>query len=307
MAAILFLGLLLAACSPAREAPASTGRGAAPKPRPSIVVSTSILGSVVEELAGDAVDLRVLVPNGLDIHEWEPSARDVEVLMRADLVVINGLGLEQGLARTLERARTEGRRFFTATDHIEVRHVGQGEGIPSSDPDQVMGAADPHFWTDPVAMKAVALALATTLDADFGFDLQPRAKAMAARLDALDGEIAARVAALPASRRSIVTGHESLGYFAKRYGFTLVGALVPGLSSEAAASASWLAALKLLITRYRVPVIFTEVGTPRQIVDALSRETGAKAVPLATHLLPETGGYAAFERALADTIVGGLQ
>ncbi len=303
MLALLAAATLSSACLPRREALRVPPAGS----RKAIVVSYAILGSVVQDLVEGAAEVRVLVPNGLDIHEWEPSARDVEALMHADLVVVNGLGLEGGLGKSLDRARGEGRPFFVAADHVTVRVVGEGEGIPGQDPDQAKGAQDPHLWTDPSAMKAVVLALAPRIAEVLGLDVAAKAGAMAKSLDALDAQIAQRVAALPAGRRVLVTGHESLGYFAKRYGFRLVGALVPSLSSEAEASASWLAELKVLIARNGVPVIFTETGTSKQLVLALAQETGVRAVPLATHLLPEKGGYVEFERTLAMTVVDSLQ
>ncbi|HTX73509.1 MAG TPA: metal ABC transporter substrate-binding protein, partial [Rectinemataceae bacterium] len=109
------------------------------------MVTYAILGSVVGELAGADFRVTSLIPNGLDVHEWEPSAKDIETLDSADLVVENGLGLEGGMEKALAQARAVGRRFFTASDHITVRHVGEGEGIPSGDPDQAVGAADPHL------------------------------------------------------------------------------------------------------------------------------------------------------------------
>ena len=291
------------ACSRQGPIPAK-GQG---EGRKTIMVTYTILGSLVSDLAGDSFDVKTLVPNGMDIHEWEPSARDVEALMHADLIVANGIGLEGGMEKTLGRARDAGRPIFLASDQLEVRRVGQGEGIPSGDPDQAIGAEDPHLWTDPLAMKAVVDALALDLGSRFGVDLSSRAAALDERLLALDAEIRDSVAALPQERRSIVTGHESMGWFAERYGFHLVGALVPSLSTQAGASASWLASLKGLIAKNGVKVIFTEVGTPRQVVDALARETGAKAIPLATHVLPGDGSYFTFERELAATVVAGLE
>jgi len=270
-------------------------------------VSYSVLGSLVAELVGEDFQVKVSIPNGLDVHEWEPSARDIESINKADLVVVNGLGLESGMAKALERARASGVRFFTAADHIEVRHVGAGEGIPSGDPDQAIGAADPHIWTSPLVMKSVVDALAIELKADFGRDYSARAAEIDGRLEALDAEIKVEVAALPAGRRKLVTGHESLGYFAQAYGFKLVGAVVPGLSSAAESSAAELSALKDSIRATGVSVIFTEVGTPRQVVDALAKEAGVKTIQLGTHALPADGLYYSFERELASTIVEGLR
>jgi len=301
--AILALVTFLAACSRQGTVPAK-GQG---ESRKTIMVTYTILGSLVSDLAGDSFDVKTLVPNGMDIHEWEPSARDVEALMHADLIVANGLGLEGGMEKTLDRAREAGRPIFLASGQVQVRRVGQGEGIPTDDPDQAVGAEDPHLWTDPLAMKAVVDALALDLRARFGIDLSGRAAILDEKLLALDAEIREKVDVLPQERRSIVTGHESMGWFAERYGFHLVGALVPSLSTQAGASASWLASLKGLIAKNGVKVIFTEVGTPRQVVDALARETGARAVPLATHVLPSDGSYFTFERELAATVVAGLE
>jgi zinc/manganese transport system substrate-binding protein len=301
--ALILVAILvsLAACSRQGPGPAK-GQD---ERRKTIMVTYTILGSLVSDLAGDSFAVKTLVPN--DIHEWEPSARDVEALMHADLIVANGIGLEGGMEKTLDRAREAGRPIFLASDQVRVRRVGQGEGIPSDDPDQAVGAEDPHLWTDPLAMKAVVDALALDLRDRFGVDLSARAAALDERLLALDAEIRDKVATLPQERRSIVTGHESMGWFAERYGFHLVGALVPSLSTQAGASASWLASLKGLIAKDGVKVIFTEIGTPRQVVDALSRETGARAIPLATHVLPADGSYFTFERELAATVVAGLE
>jgi zinc/manganese transport system substrate-binding protein len=116
----------------------------------SIVVTYSVLGCIVKDMVGDKVNVTVSIPNGLDPHEWEPSAKDIETINKADLVIENGLGLEGGMQKTLQVARDNGVKFFTASDYITVRHVGTGEGIPSGDPDQAIGAADPHLWMDPL-------------------------------------------------------------------------------------------------------------------------------------------------------------
>jgi len=209
LALLAVVGLVSAdSCQPA-------GRTTAGKK--SIVVTYSVLGSLVKELVGDRAIVTVSVPNGLDPHDWEPSAKDIQALNRADLIVQNGLGLEAGLQRTLESAQRQGASFFTASDHITVRHVGQGEGIPSSDPDQQIGAPDPHLWTDPLTMKDVILALSEELKREFNIDASAQARAIEDRLDSLDREVSDRVAQVPQDKRKLVTGHESMGYFAQRY------------------------------------------------------------------------------------------
>jgi zinc/manganese transport system substrate-binding protein len=271
-----------------------------------IVVTYSILGSVVRDLAGESFEVLVSIPDGLDPHEWEPSAKDIETMDKASLVVENGLGLEEGMKRALAQARGAGVRIFTAADHVGLRRVGAGEGIPSGDRDQAAGALDPHLWTDPLAVKAVADALADTIKADFGVDLGARRADLDARLEALDAETRVLVARLPPARRVLVTGHESLGYFAQRYGFKLVGAVIPSLSSQAESSAADLAALKSLIRANSVPAIFVETGTSPALARALAGEAGIKELPLAMHSLPAGGGYADYIRNLATTITGAL-
>jgi len=258
LAGILLLSLAAqTACSSAISTPVENGKK-------TIVVTYSILGSLVQELVGNQANVIVSMPNGQDPHEWEPSAKDIETLTHADMIVQNGLGLEGGMEKALAQAETAGVKFFTASDHITIRTVGTGEGIPSGDPDQAIGAQDPHLWTDPLTMKQVVDALSVSLKDDLGLDVSANAAQLDQKLDDLNNEISAEVESLPAERRVLVTGHESLGYFAQRYNFKLVGAIIPSLTSDAEASASDMSTLAAQIEASQVPAVFTELGTPRQ-------------------------------------------
>jgi len=272
-----------------------------------IVVTYSILGAVVTSLIGKDASVIVLIPNGQDPHEWEPSARDIETLNKADLIVQNGLGLEGGLQKTMALAVQQGVKTFIAADHITVRKVGQGEGIPSGGPEQQVGAPDPHLWTDPLTIKQVVAALADQLHSDLGLDVSANAQALENQLDSLNDEIVTQVNGLPEADRKLVTGHDSLGYFATRYGFKLVGAIIPSLTSQAEVSAADLAGLKTLINENHVKAIFTELGTPPVIAQAIGQETGVKVVELSTHILPSDGSYFTFLRNLAQTILVNLR
>jgi len=103
-----------------------------------------------------------------------------------------------------------------------------------------------------------------------------------------------------------VTGHESLAYLARRYGFELVGAVIPGMSSESEVSAGELADLKSVIVSEDVSMIFSEAGTPDRVVEAIAEETGVSVVELDTHLLPADGSYDTFMRELVSAIVSAL-
>ncbi len=156
-------------------------------------------------------------------------------------------------------------------------------------------------------MRRVAAAMAATMRDDLGLDLGERARQQDERLAALDGEVRATLAQVPAARRKLVTGHESLGYLARRYGYELVGAVIPGLSSQAGVSASELAELQEQIRAEGVDVVFTEIGTPRQVADAIAGQAGARVVELASHTMPADGSYETFMREMATAIADALR
>ena len=296
---------------------------------PSIVVTYSILGAVVSEVVGDAADVKILMPNGIDPHEWEPSAKDIEALTNADLIVSNGLDLEGNVMEAIEEAESNGVAVFHATDHVEVIEFGVGghdhadeethaedeivtaesvvgtEAKAEDEHGDEHGDGDPHFWTSPVEMAAVVLSLGEALS-DLGIDVGDRAAMAAEKLTNLDQEVSKIVATIPADQRILITGPESLGYFAHQYEFEVVGAVIPSLSSEAEASAGELAELKAVIEAEGVTVIFTELGTSPDVVAALADDAGVDVVELSTHFLPEDGTYASFVLDLASTISGAL-
>ena len=288
---------------------AACGKDASPSQDadlPQIVVTYSILGSLVSEVVGSSAQVTVLMPNGADPHQWQPSAKDIEMLNNADLVVTNGLGLEGGLADVIEQAVKEKVSVFVATDHIKVRLVGEGEGADPSDADQSVGAEDPHLWMDPMTLIDVVEALVETLELA-NIDVTEQGMKVTEDLATLDNEVGKMVGEIPEDKRKLVTGHESLGYFAARYGFSLTGAVIPGLSSESESAAGDLSALKIKIVEQQVKVVFTELGTDRDVVDALATDAGVTVVELSTHLLPADGTYRSFLIDLASTIVNALK
>jgi zinc/manganese transport system substrate-binding protein len=291
--------LVVAGCGGATGTSAPAGK--------TIVVTYSVLGAVVKDLVGDAANVVVLMPNGADPHEWEPSARDIETLTRADLLVENGLNLESGMTNAFAQAEAAGVKRFVASDHVTIRRVGPGEGADPTDPDQAPGAEDPHLWTDPLTVRDAMDALAVQLKADLGIDVAARAADLDARLATLNDETAAILAVIPAARRTLVTGHESLGYFAERYDLRLVGAIVPSLTSSAEPSAATLAALAATIRAEQVPTIFTELGTSPAVANAIASQTGARVVELTTHALPADGSYATFIKNIATLIADNLR
>jgi zinc/manganese transport system substrate-binding protein len=271
-----------------------------------VVVTYPVLGAVVRDVVGDAGEVTVLMPNGADPHQWSASARDIQTLLGADLVIDNGLGLEGGLQDPLAEAKAKGVAVFTVADHVRVRTVKAGEGAEPDDPDQAPGARDPHLWTDPATTKQWVGPLVPALRGA-GIDASANAARVTAELDALDRDVEAVLDQVPADRRKLVTGHESLGYFAERYHYRLVGAVVPSLTSQGESSAGELAALTAKVEAAHVPAIFAEIGTPKATVTAVANATGARVVELSTHTLPADGSYRSFVLGLATTIAGALR
>lgn len=314
----LLAGLALAGLSLLVSCGSDTDSGSSGASGPSVVVTHELLGAVVRDLVGGSAVVTVLMPNGADPHDWEPSAKDIETLNAADLVVANGLDLEAGLVETLEAAEADGVPVFHATDHIEVLEAGyhEGEDHGHSDGDEAdasdedadghdHGDGDPHFWTDPLAMADIVEPLAAALS-QVGIDVSERANELVAELRDLDDEVATTLDEIRDDRRKLVTGHESLGYFAAHYEFELVGAVIPSLTTAADVNAADLADLREAIEDTGVGVIFTETGTPSEVVVALADEVGLPVVELATHLLPDDGSYRTFMLDLASDVVEGI-
>jgi zinc/manganese transport system substrate-binding protein len=275
--------------------------------RPRVVVTTSIIGDIARQVAGDQVDIEVVLPVGADPHEFSPSARQAEAMQGADLLVVNGAAFEQGLLAVIEGAEADGTPTFTVADHVTMRHV-DGE-------DHDAGGDDPHLWTDPENVAAAVPALAAALEELDGVDgaaIDRRAARYVGELHELDAEITDILAPIPVPRRVLVTNHEAMGYFADRYGFDVVGTVVPSMTTEAAASAAGLEDLARVVRERGVPAIFAETTQPTQLAAALAEEVGGdvQVVELYTESLGEPGSgadtYVGMLRADAELIAGAL-
>ena len=278
-----------------------------------VVVTYSAIGDVVSRLVGDAATVTVLIPNGQDQHDFEPSAQDVETLNNATLVVSNGLDLEEGLEDTLVQVEKSGVSVFHIADHVTLLNAAKGDEKESAakeehDDDEEEhddhGTEDPHVWLDPETLAQAIPALADALTKATGKDFAEEATTVVNELTALSAKVRDIMGTV--SECNLVTGHDSLGYFAARYGCTVVGAVIPGFSTAAEASAGSLAELKALATKNDVKAIFTELGTPSDVAAQIAKEVGVEVVELSTHVLPKNGGYDEMMTQLATAIANGL-
>ena len=266
----------LSACSPAADE------------GPLIAVSTNILGNVVEELVGDEAGVMTLMKPNADPHSFEISAQEAGRMRTADLIVSNGLGLEEGLQQHLDAAAAEGVDTFVAGDAIEVLDYSEGDAA---------GKPDSHFWTDPARMIDVVRALTPVLAEVDGIDdgaVHERSRAYLARLEELDNEMAEAFGGIPPEQRALVTSHHVFGYLADRFDFRVVGAVIPGGTTLAAPSASDLADLVDAVETTGVRTIFAESSSPDRLVRALAQEADihVDVVELFTESLTEAGGGA---------------
>lgn len=264
---------------------------------PTVVVTTSILGDVVRNLVGEDVEVEVLMPAGVDPHAFAPSARQAVALRRARVIVQNGAGFEAGLGDTLGAAVDDGAVLVTATDGVEL--LGD----------------DPHFFTDPLRMSAavehIAAALADHVEGLDRSALGDRVDGYLRSLVDLDAEVAMILEAVPAGRRTLVTNHEVFAYLADRYGFTVLGSVVPGRNTLVAPSASDLADLAQSIEAAGVPAVFAETSSPARVAQALAAEgTDVEVVELYSEALGEPGSdgatYLDMVRTNARRIAGAL-
>jgi zinc/manganese transport system substrate-binding protein len=280
-----------------------------------IVVTYSVLGSVVEQLVGDLATVSVIIPDGQDPHEFEPSAKDIESLNNADLVVANGLDFEEGLEQTIDQAVDSGVNVFMVGDHITVREMSKDEDhghaeeasaetTVESEEEHAHGAYDPHLWLSPAAMLEMLPALADAISTATGADITSQLASLQSELTALDTQVKETIDGITCE---LVSGHDELGYFADRYGCEVIGAIIPSLSTTSEASAGELAALKFEVEEHGVPAIFTGLGTSQDVADQLASELGVKAVTLSTHFLDGAVNYREFMLRLTQQIADALQ
>lgn len=263
--------LTLGACSADNSSDAEGAGGI------SLLATTTPLGSVTSQLATCAGgSATTLMPVNADPHDFSASSAQVAEMVRADLVIANGLGLEAGLDAALSQVEADGTEVLHVAELVNPLpfgdHAHEHEG---ADHDHAHGDLDPHFWLDAARMADAARLIGDRVTqrsgeqswADCGAEL-------ATELAELDGELRETLAVIPEQRRAIVTDHEAFGYFNEAYDFRSVGVVVPGGSTEAQPSSRDLAALAGAIQEEGVPVIFSNVALNPGLVEALAAEVG---------------------------------
>jgi ABC-type Zn uptake system ZnuABC Zn-binding protein ZnuA len=283
---------LLCLCAGCR---ASTGGNS---PSPKVIAVENFLADIAQNTAGDRLTVGFLMPYGIDPHEFEPVPKDAAAVSESAMLIVNGGGLEGWLSDFIKNIRgtklivtaSEGLTNRIATPFTSgVNPTGGALATP-------IAPLDPHFWLDPNLVKTYVQNILSGLiqiDPSGSDDYTQNAESYLAQLDDLDGWIRAQVSKIPQNQRLLVTNHESLGYFADRYGFQIVGSILQSVSSVSEPSPAQLADLIQLIRSTGVKAIFLEAGTNSQLADQIASETGVRVVTdLYTHSLTPPEGPA---------------
>lgn len=234
-----------------------------------VVASFSILGDFVREIGGERVAVAQLVGPDGDAHVYSPTPADAKTVAGAKLVVVNGLKFEGWLTRLIKSSGTKA-TIATATTGITPLKLADDHGHGH-------GGEDPHAWQSVANAKTyvgnVRDALVAADPAGKG-SYEANAAAYLAKLDALEAEIKAAIARIPAERRKAITSHDAFGYFVKAYGIAFIAP--QGVSTEAEASAKDVARIIRQIKAEKVPAVFLENITNPRLAEQIAKESGAK-------------------------------
>lgn len=252
---------------------ASPAAGPAPAPAALPVTATfSILADFVSAVGGERIALGMLVQPGGDAHDYSPSPADSRRLAASRLIVVNGLGFE-GWVNRLIRSSGAKAPVVVATRGVKALKAkagGHDHGGHSH------GEEDPHAWQSiPNAKLYVANIAAGLVEADpAGKEaFEANAKAYSGRLDALDAEIRAILARVPASRRKVILSHDSFQYFEKQYGIEFISPR--GVSTGAEPSPQAIGRIIRQIRTERIAAVFLENVSDQRLMKRIADETGA--------------------------------
>ncbi|MDN3242522.1 zinc ABC transporter substrate-binding protein AztC [Glycomyces tritici] len=275
--------------------------------RSGIVVTTNILGDLTRSVVGDQAEVTVLMGANADPHSFGVSAQQAASIEQAELLIHNGLGLEEGVLSHVEAAIETGVPALAVGEHVDPIDYAA---------DETAGQRDPHFWTDPVRVgDAVDLIADTVIEQVPGVDadqVRANADAYRAQVDELHEHTAERFESIPPEHRKLVTNHHVFGYLAQRYDFEIIGAVIPSGTTLASPSGSDLKDLADAVAESGVPVVFADSSQPDRLVQAMAEEAGVdiEVVSLFTESLTEpgegAGTYLEMARSNADAIAAGL-
>ena len=332
---LALIALVAAGCSDDNDTSSASSTD-----KPSIVVTTNILGDVVTNMVGDSFNVEVIMPPGSDPHDFQASAQQVQSMMEADLLVVNGANFEEGMLDVIASAKSDGVMVFEAIsvvsqlegsdDHSDHGGHDDHEGHDDHDEDKDHdeeghddhddheghdhGGIDPHFFTDPGRMAVVVEGLSEFLIANFPNASQgfvSSASDYAQDLVDLDAEVKEILSEIPDEEKVLVTNHAVFAYFAESYGFEILGEIIPSASTLSSANAEQLASLADEISSNNVKAIFADASASDTLAQTLASEVGGiEVITLFTESLGDPGSsganYIEMVKFNAQSIASGL-
>ncbi len=281
---------------------------------PRVVATTNLVGDVVQQVAGDRVELTVLLPAGSDPHAFVASPQDMVALANADLVIANGLGLEEALLPTL--LELSGVPVVSVNEGVTTLAPAAEaeEAEEHADEEHEHTGVDPHTWQNVqnVAIWAANVGHALgAIDPTHATEYAAAADVYATELQALDAELRAALAAVPPANRKLVTDHDTFAYFADAYDFTVIGSVVGSFSSLASLSARGMARLQEQIGAEGARALFVGNSTNPALAEQVARDVRLPVVRLFTDSLAAPGNpgdsYIEMMRANVAAIVAALR
>ena len=246
----------------------------------SVLAAETFLADIAQNVAGERVAVESILPLELDPHTYEPTPQDLVKIAEGQVLIVNGAGFEFWMDELIENS---GGEQLVIEASAGLAESGKRPG-------------DPHFWLDPVSVFTYVENIRDGLSA-----VDPAGEPVYRRnaadyideLKTLDGWITDQVEQLPPEQRILVTNHESFGYYADRYGFEVIGTIIPSVSTGSSPSAQQLVQLVDEIKRTNAPAIFLESGSNPQLAEQVARETSVKVIEgLYTHSISPPGGEA---------------
>jgi ABC-type Zn uptake system ZnuABC Zn-binding protein ZnuA len=307
-ATALLLAAAAAGCGGADKPAGANGSSARSSSAPiDVVATTTQLGDIVRAVGGASVDVhQVLQPNS-DPHNYEPRPADVQAAAGAKVVFESGSNLDKWMAKVVQEAGGSPAIVTIAPEHTPYTVAGESSGPDAS-------RYDAHWWHDPRNVEAATVAIRDALikaEPAHKGALSRSAGAYAAKVKALDAGIRSCFDAVPAGRRKLVTSHDAFNYFARRYGITMVGAVIPSQSTQAQPSAGQISELAKVVREQGVKAVYPESSLNPKLAEAIAKQTGARAdFTLYGDTLGPSGSagdtYLHMEQANADAMVKGF-
>lgn len=299
--AVLLTLLTVAACGGSPNSSAT-----APMNAYQVITTTSIFADLAKMALGDAAHIESIVPAGADVHTFEPSPSDVEKIQSADLIIANGLGLDNWIESLIDAAaKGEGDTLLLGEG------LDQESGWVYLSNAETPGTFDPHIWLDPKGAALYVQRIADHVSRNAP-DLAQRIAATSAdgitKISAIDADLAVAFAAIDPDQRKIVTMHNAFGYFARAYEIEIVGVAVASPGQDP--SAQEIRALIDAIRAAGVTALFSEVQLPSKVLDQIAAETGATVLQdLYSDALGASpaDSYLGVMRTNADAILGALR